>query len=238
MCRVTPFALLLLFSAAPLALGCEADPVDGPPDVPVAQDDTATTPDAEPPADATGGEDECEILKDENGDNVSCMGEDPTEEIPCPEGYTCSGLSAFMCYKGDCQNLPICLAADARIDTPLGEVPITELRVGSIVWTATTEGHRVAAPVKAVGSVAAPADHRMARVTLSDGRSFRASPGHPLLSGQALASLAAGQAYDGASVMTVALEPYEGTHTYDLRPAGPTGFYWVQGVRVASTLRP
>ena len=181
----------------------------------------------------------CEILVDpETGQNVRCEGENPGEQIDCPEGYSCSGLSAFLCYKGDCPNLPICLAHDAMIETPTGPVRVTELRVGTMVWTQDLDGRRVAAPVLRLGSVNAPVDHKMVRVIMHDGRTFRASPGHPMADGPELKTLMTGQTYDGAFVARASLEPYEGSHTYDLLPAGPTGRYWVNGVLLSSTLEP
>ncbi len=180
---------------------------------------------------------DCEFAIDPaTGETVSCMGETPGEEIPCPDGFSCSGLSAFWCYKGTECNLPICLSADARIDTPSGAVAITDLRVGSVVWTQTLDGRRVAAPVMRLASVQAPAHHQMVRVHLADGRTFRASPGHPMANGKALRTLAGGQFYNGTGVATASLEAYEGARTYDLLPAGETGHYWVNGVLLASTL--
>ena len=176
---------------------------------------------------------ECEILPD-----VSCKAEDSNEEVPCPEGYSCSGLSAYWCYKGDNCNLPICLPANARIATPLGEVLVTDLRVGMHVWTQTADGQRVAAPVKKLGSAVAPSNHQMMRVQLADGRAFRASPRHPGLNGTPVADLSQNQLYDGASVVTAVLEPYGEPRTFDLLPAGATGRYWVNGVLLGSTLKP
>jgi len=42
---------------------------------------------------------------------------------------------------------PICLAADTRIDTPSGQVSVSDLRDGTEVWTLDANGARVAAPV-------------------------------------------------------------------------------------------
>jgi len=176
---------------------------------------------------------ECEILPD-----VSCKAEDSNEEVPCPEGYACSGLSAYWCYKGDNCDLPICLPSKARIATPSGEVLVTDLRVGMSVWTQTADGQRVAAPVQKLGSAVAPTNHQMMHVQLADGRAFRASPRHPGLNGKPVADLARNQLYDGASVVTAVLEPYGEPRTFDLLPARDTGRYWVNGVLLGSTLKP
>jgi hypothetical protein len=133
-------------------------------------------------------------------------------------------------------NCPICLAADDRIATPSGDVLVGALRVGDIVWTADASGARVAAPVLAIGSVQAPAGHTVVRLALADGRVVRASPGHPLADGRRIGEVRAGDVVDGSVVVAAAREPYDG-ETHDLLPAGPTGTYWANGVRLGSTLR-
>src|SRR4029077_7307200 len=47
---------------------------------------------------------------------------------------------------------PICLAAATLIATPGGEVRVTDIKAGMIVWTAAVDGTRFAAPVVEVGS--------------------------------------------------------------------------------------
>jgi hypothetical protein len=41
---------------------------------------------------------------------------------------------------------------------------------------------------------------------------------------------------DGAAVLSAGRVPYSGGATYDLLPAGGTGFYWANGILIASTL--
>lgn len=133
-------------------------------------------------------------------------------------------------------NCPICLSAGTFIDTPRGPVAVTDLGVGDVVWTLDASGHRVGAPVVATGSVEAPTGHAVLRVTLSDGRTVTASPGHPTSDGRALGGLAVGDRLDGSAVVAIERLPYRG-RTYDLLPAGPTGAYWADGVLLGSTLR-
>ena len=75
------------------------------------------------------------------------------------------------------------------------------------------------------------------RVVLADGRMLSASAGHPLPDGRLLGSLALGERLDGAEVSSIERLPYSGPATYDLLPAGPTGWYWANGILLASTLR-
>lgn len=131
---------------------------------------------------------------------------------------------------------PICLAATSYIDTPAGPVRVTDLGVGQLVWTLDEEGRRVAAPVLDLGGMEAPAGHEVVRLTLEDGRSVTASPGHPLADGRPLGTLRPGDVVDGAAVRTVERLLYLG-RMYDLRPAGATGAYFVDGIALATTLR-
>jgi Hint domain len=131
---------------------------------------------------------------------------------------------------------PICLAAWTFIDTPSGKTRVTDLRVGDMVWTVNAEGQRVAQPVLEVSSTQVPSTHEMVHVVLSDGRELWASPGHPTTDGRRLADLNTGDALDGAVVTVAERVPYGQPATYDLLPAGSTGWYWANGILLGSTL--
>ena len=131
---------------------------------------------------------------------------------------------------------PICLAADTLIATPNGDVRVTDIRPRMIVWTASGDGSRIAAPVVEVGSIAVPAGHMMVHVRLADGRELLASPGHRTADGRPLGSLATGETLDGSPITVWELTPYAGERTYDLLPAGLTGTYWAGGIQLSSTL--
>jgi hypothetical protein len=133
-------------------------------------------------------------------------------------------------------NCPICLAAATLISTPRGEVRVTDITPGMLVWTASSTGDRVAAPVLEVGSTEVPAGHVMVHLVLSDGRELLASPGHRTADGRQLGSLVAGDPLDGSTITRWELVPYAGDRTYDLLPAGPTGTYWANGILLSSTL--
>jgi len=133
-------------------------------------------------------------------------------------------------------NCPICLAAGSLISTPNGEVRVTEVKVGMLVWTASAGGSRIAKPVLEIGNTQVPAGHLMVHLVLADGRELLASPGHRTADGRQLGSLARGDSLDGSTIGTWELVPYSGDHTYDLLPAGETGTYWVNGILLSSTL--
>jgi hypothetical protein len=178
------------------------------------------------------GDGECEILQD-----VSCMGEDPTEEIACPEGYQCSGLSAFWCYRGECDNLPECLPGDTRISTSVGEVAISSIPVGMTIWSRNAEGKKLLTTVAKAEHVLAPQHHRVLDLTLADGRHFRASPDHPDTNGKTLVSYKVGEELDGSRITKKALVPFGEDRTWDILPNGPTGDYLANGVWLGSTLK-
>ena len=131
---------------------------------------------------------------------------------------------------------PICLASTTLIATPRGDVRVTDVQVGTIVWTQAADGSRVAAPVVEVGSVPAPVGHMMVHLVLADGRELLASPGHKTADGRAAGSLKAGDSLDGSTITGWQLVPYAGRRTYDLLPAGATGHYWANGIPLSSTL--
>ena len=131
---------------------------------------------------------------------------------------------------------PICLAAWTVIDTPKGAVRVTDLNVGDFVWTVDAQGQRVAQPVLRLGSAQVPARHQMVHLVLSDGRELWASPGHPTTDGRRLVDLRIGDVLDGARVASTERVAYGLPATYDLLPAGATGWYWANGILLGSTL--
>ncbi len=133
---------------------------------------------------------------------------------------------------------PICLAAHTRIDTPSGSLFVEEIKPGELVWTVNSSGGRVAAPIVKVARVPVSAGHLLVHVRLSDGRELWASPGHPTADGRILAQLQPGDVLDGARVVIAENFVYNGPATYDLLPAGSTGYYWADGILMGSTLRP
>jgi hypothetical protein len=132
---------------------------------------------------------------------------------------------------------PMCLAGSTQIDTPAGPVAVKDLKKGMLVWTLDGQAERVAQPVLKTSSVSVPLDHLLIHLVLKDGRELWASPQHPTVDGRTVTQLEQNAVYDGATVAYAELVPNEDTKTYDLLPAGDTGFYWANGILLASTLR-
>jgi len=133
------------------------------------------------------------------------------------------------------RNCPICLAAGTTVDAPAGPIPATAVNVGMKGWSTDTKGRRVAVAVVETGKMQAPVGHQVLAITLADGRSITASPGHPTADGRHLGQLQPGDVLDGARIVAVVAAPYSG-FTYDLLPGGVTGAYWADGVLLGSTL--
>ena len=133
---------------------------------------------------------------------------------------------------------PICLAHGTMIDTPAGAVAVEDLRLGDPIWTLAADGQRIAGTVIALGSTAAPANHRVIRLVLADGRSVTASPGHPLADGRTLGALQVGDLVDGSAILSLESVAYAGGETFDVVASGATGAYFSNGIALGSTLRP
>ena len=131
---------------------------------------------------------------------------------------------------------PICLAAATLISTPGGDVRVTEIKPGMLVWSVSADGARIVEPVLEIGNTQVPSGHLMVHLILADDRELLASPGHRTADGRQLGSLAWGDSLDGSTITTWEVVPYAGERTYDLLPAGPTGEYWANGILLSSTL--
>lgn len=139
--------------------------------------------------------------------------------------------------KSTIATCPICLAEDTLIDTPAGAVPVQNLRLGMLVWTENAARLRVAQPVIQVGKTVVPSTHKVVHLVLADGRELWVSPGHPTADVRFVGQLQAGDSLDSSIIRSAALVTYTGYATYDLLPAGATGFYWANGILMGSTLK-
>lgn len=146
-----------------------------------------------------------------------------------------TGKVKVVSEKTSFNTCPICLTKGTLIDTPNGPVPVEQLRAGTAVWTVNESGRRIASSVLKTSSSTVPSGFFATGITLNDGRTVTASPGHPTANGRALADLRAGDILDGATIVLTERVPYEGV-TYDILPAGGSGVYWANGILLKSTL--
>ena len=131
---------------------------------------------------------------------------------------------------------PICLARGTLINTPAGPIPVEQIQPGMSVWTRDGEGKRIAVPVLKTSSTAVPDNFRILKITLADGRTVTASPGHPSAELRPLGSYHVGDFLDSSRIISIESVTYTGGRTFDLLPEGQTGLYWAGGILLASTL--
>ena len=132
---------------------------------------------------------------------------------------------------------PVCLPTGTLIDTPQGQIAVEKLLPGMMVWTANEAGRKILSVILKTSSIPIPADWMLVKLTLSDGRSVTASLGHPSADMRALGDHQVGDTLDGSIIVLIEQIVYSGTATYDILPAGATGFYWADGVLLGSTLK-
>jgi hypothetical protein len=130
---------------------------------------------------------------------------------------------------------PICLSWGTLIDTPTGPIPVEQLQPGMLVCSVDTAGNRVIVPILKVSATLVPAKFQVVRITLNDGRTITASPGHPAADFRSLGEYRAGDILDRGKVISVEWQTYDAKATFDIRPAG-TGQYWANDILLMSTL--
>jgi len=167
-------------------------------------------------------------------------------DAPCPFGCVRYGMPFNncvtqkyydSCFKYHTRECAICLSSETKIETESGPVDVTKLKMGMLVWTVNKSGQRELQPIIKLSSVAVGSGHKMVHLVLSDGRYVDVSPNHPSADGRLAGDLRVGEKYDGAEIMSVELIDYKDTRTYDLLPAGDTGFYFANGIIMRSTLK-
>jgi hypothetical protein len=131
---------------------------------------------------------------------------------------------------------PICLTRRTLIDTPDGPVPVEQLKPGMQVWTQDKTGNRIPAPVIKTAGTPVPASFQVVKLTLKDGRSVAASPGHPTAVRQAIGDYHIGDYLDNSPIVSIQKLDYAEGATYDLLPDSGTGLYWANGILLMSTL--
>ena len=151
---------------------------------------------------------------------------------------TRSGAITELKRETSFNTCPICLTKGTLIDTPDGPVPVEQLREDMAIWTVDDTGKRVTAVVIETAMTPAPSSFMVVKVTLNDGRTVTASPGHPTAVGRALGDYQVGYILDGALVTAVERVAYDNGATYDILPSGGTGLYLAHGTLLKSTPAP
>jgi len=113
---------------------------------------------------------------------------------------------------------------------------VEQLHKGMAVWSVDDSGKRVAATIVETAATPVPSSFQAVRITLSDGRTVTASPGHLTADGRALGDYQVGDTLDRGEVVAAGLVDHSSDNTYDLLPSGTTGLYWANGILLKSTL--
>ncbi|MBI3622560.1 hypothetical protein HY212_00580 [Candidatus Pacearchaeota archaeon] len=148
-----------------------------------------------------------------------------------------NGTATFLKKEYQNRPCPICLSENTVIDTPSGPINVKELKIGMTVLTQNISGHKQTGMILKTGRTLVPQNHVMVHVVLADKRELYVSQNHPTSDGRLFGELLAGDTLDGSKIKSAEQVPYNGTFTYDILPSGQTGFYWADGILVASTLK-
>ncbi len=146
--------------------------------------------------------------------------------------YQQSNGSLFRGNQNQCR----CLSGQTLISTPDGLKMIKELKVGMSVFTIDRKGTKIVAPLIQVAKISIPHGYLISHVLLSDKRELFASNAHPTADGRTIGELLPNDSLDGARVVKRNLVSYDALFTYDILPAGDTGFYWANGILLGSTI--
>ena len=138
-------------------------------------------------------------------------------------------------FRGN-QNSCRCLSAQTLISTPNGSKIVKDLKIGMYVYTLNRRGDKIIAPLTKTAKVSIPSDYMVSYILLSDNRELFASNAHPTADGRTIGELFAGDSLGGAQIIKRELVLYSDSFTYDILPAGDTGFYWANDIILKSTL--
>lgn len=127
-----------------------------------------------------------------------------------------------------------CAHPDTPIATPSGEVPISDLRIGDLVYSIDEHGI-VVVPLIRVNRTEVT-NHTVLSVQLSNGRELLISADHPLGDGRLLSELRIGETLHGANIASLREVAYGEPSTYDILPATSSGIYFAAGLPIGSTL--
>lgn len=133
--------------------------------------------------------------------------------------------------------LSFCLSLNTKISTPNGQINVQELSSGMLVYTQDKLGNKIIQPILKVSSTQVPVNHKVVHLILKDGRELWVSPTHPIPQKRLVEDIQIGEVYDGSIVKEINVEEYLEERTYDLLPAGDTGYYWANNILMGSTLK-
>ncbi len=168
--------------------------------------------------------------------NPTCDGSAPLviTAINYPNSITVSTGKPTSGSIGGC---PICLSADAEIDTPEGKINVKDIKEGMVVWSADSSHNKIKSKIIMVNKVFVGNKHQVIDLKLDGGRELFVSPNHPTYDGRTIGSLKVREMYDGSTIKSADLILYKYQYTYDILPDSTTGDYFANSILVGSTLK-
>ena len=154
---------------------------------------------------------------------------------PIERGPTCTPPTETGTCPLGCLNCA-CTSPGTLIATPAGERPISDLKVGDLVYS-VHQGDLRAVPIL-VAHRELVTQHAVLRIELDDGRRLEVSGPHPTADGRLFDDLVVGGQLDGKTILSTQRIPYGHSHTHDILPASDSGTYFADGARIGSSLSP
>ena len=155
--------------------------------------------------------------------------EDCSVAVVCDGGIWCWNSRSCVPGTGG-----VCAAPSTPIATPTGERAIADIKVGDIVYSIDGNSVRPVPVVRVRRQIVR--NHRVVRITTTDGQTLEISAPHPTADGRRFGDLLANGTLDGHTLESVEVVPYGYPFTYDILPGSDTGFYFAGGMLIGSTL--
>lgn len=151
-----------------------------------------------------------------------------------PSTIQCANPVNGSCPQGCISGCP-CTAPTTPVATPSGARPISDLRVGDLVYS-MDRGALAVVPIKLVHRTSVSPAHEVVELRLAHGVVLHVTPNHPTADGRTFGDLTAGDRLDGVPVVSARVVSYGGSFTHDILPDSDSGTYVAGGVLIGSAL--
>jgi hypothetical protein len=98
---------------------------------------------------------------------------------------------------------PNCLSCDTLISTPEGNIRVSDLRTGMVIFTLDMAGNKVIEPVELVMKLSGAEGYDLRHIVLTDGRELIVSGTHPTAEYGRIADFCPGDMLDGSMIVSM-----------------------------------